>query len=105
MRNGQIVHMEFPSYKELSVAKVWPEFKDDQHLMRYMPDLEENELPEKEFFFGILTTLYEDEVQKLIENARNHRATKEEDKENNLVEIKSSILQEIDALMDFKSKI
>ena len=97
--------MQLPSYKELPVKKMWPNFKDDSLIKEYMPDLDEKELPEKEFFFGLLTTLYYQETQKLIESARGKRAiTKKEDKEE-LIEIEPSILKEIKSLMDFKSKL
>ena len=70
-----------------------------------MPDLDEKELPGKEFFFGLLATLYNQETLKLVESAREKRAlTQEEDKEE-LIEIEPSIFKEIQSLMDFKSKL
>ena len=97
--------MQLPSYNELSVKKMWPNFKEDSLIKEYMPDLDEKELPEKEFFFGLLATLYYQETQKLIESVRGKRAiTKKKDKEV-LIEIEPSILKEIQSLMDFKSKL
>ena len=97
--------MNLPSYRELSVKEIWPNFKDDSLIKVHMPDLDEKELPEKEFFFGLLAALYNQETLKLVESAREKRAlTQEEDKEE-LIEIEPSIFKEIQSLMDFKSKL
>ena len=60
--------------------------------MKYFPDIQEKELPDREFMWIILSTLREDAVKKLIEDARKKRsASNEEDKEE-LIEIDQEIL-------------
>ena len=60
--------------------------------MKYFPDIQEKELPDREFMWTILSTLREDAVKKLIEDARKKRsASNEEDKEE-LIEIDQEIL-------------
>ena len=47
----------------MSVKNIWPQFEDYKELQKNFPDLNEKELPERDHFYGILTTLYEDEVK------------------------------------------
>ena len=45
----------------------------NQTVKEYMPDIKENELPERRFFFSILQTIYKDEIKAMIKDARKHR--------------------------------
>jgi hypothetical protein len=48
-----------PFYDELSVKNLWDEVKDDENLMQYFPgDKNSRKLPERNYFFGVLNTLY-----------------------------------------------
>ena len=37
--------------------------------MKYMPDYESDQVPEKELFFGVLSTVYHKETLNMIETA------------------------------------
>ena len=47
-----------PLYSELAVNNIFPKIKEQNQLKLYMPDLSENEFPEREFFNTILGTLF-----------------------------------------------
>ena len=50
----QISHFEIPSYPELATKHVWPLIKENHDLLFYFPDLKDNQLPEKDFMYGII---------------------------------------------------
>ena len=89
----------------MSVKKIWPEFEENKELLKFFPDFNENELPERYHFYVILTTLYEDEVKQLIANARKARAQVKPESREELVEFDPSILKEIERVIEMKSKV
>ena len=89
----------------MSVKKIWPQFEENKELLKFFPDFNENELLEKDHFYGILTTLYEDEVKQLIANARKARAQVKPESREELVEFDPSILKEIESVIEMKSKV
>ena len=60
--------------------------------MKYFPDIQEKELPDREFMWTILSTLREDAVKKLIEDARKKRSVSNEEDKEELIEIDPEIL-------------
>ena len=89
----------------MSVKKIWPQFEENKELLKFFPDFNENELPERYNFYVILTTLYEDEVKQLIANARKARAQVKPESREELVEFDPSILKEIERVIEMKSKV
>ena len=89
----------------MSVKKIWPQFKENKELLKNFPDFNENELPERDHFYEILTTLYEDEVNQLIVNVRKARAQVKPESREELVEFDPSILKEIESVIEMKSKV
>ena len=79
--------MHVPHYTELSVKAVWSTFKQNATIMKHMPDYNEDELPEREFLYGIVTTIYPDEMKDLISNTRTRRATKNITEKDQKVEV------------------
>ena len=61
-------------------------------LMLYFPDLEANELPDRDFMWSVLATLREDEVKKLISEARKNRDSGNEEDKQELIEIHPEFL-------------
>ena len=45
-----------PRYKELGVKPIWSFVKEIPELLKYFPDLEDDELPDRSFLWGILLT-------------------------------------------------
>ena len=58
-------------FDELSVKNLYPDAMKDPLLRDYLPDLEmtSNRLPERDFFFGILGTLKNVYLNKIIQDA------------------------------------
>ena len=48
-----------PHYDELSVKKLWPQFKKDANFMQYFPDsFADTKGPARQYFFDIMNTIY-----------------------------------------------
>ena len=57
IRNKQVINFEIPKYPELATKNVWPLIKVNQDLVAFFPDLRDTQLPEKEFMYGIVSTV------------------------------------------------
>ena len=64
-------------------------------MKEYMPDIKENELPERRFFIRILSTIYPDEIKAMIEDARKHRAIAQTQTNQEKIELTKEIMEEI----------
>ena len=63
-----------PLFDELSVIKIWPMTKEDTQFMKYFPQkLPKGRVPDREYFFNILNTLYPLYVQEIIRHANDQR--------------------------------
>ena len=82
----------------MSISKIWPLVKEIEDLNAYFPDLEENEYPEREYLWTIVSTLRSENTKELIKTARNKSTIKERADQNNLIQIDPSIYQEISAI-------
>lgn len=59
-----------PIYEELSVTKVLDMIKDDDHIKSFFPDdFFTKKRPEREYFYNIINTVYEDFLPPLINHA------------------------------------
>ena len=67
-----LTHLNVPVFTELRVAKFWNHFKNNKTVIEYMPEYEKKQLQERDFFFGVLCTIYPKEMIDLI------KATKRE---------------------------
>ena len=79
----------------MSITKTWPLIKEIGYLNVCFPDLEENEYPEREFLWTILSIFHSENTKELIKTVRNNRTTKERADQNSLIQIDPSIYQEI----------
>ena len=63
-----------PLFDELSVINIWPMTKEDKQCMKYFPQkLPKGRVPDREYFFNILNTLYPLYVQEIIRHANDQR--------------------------------
>ena len=104
LKTSEIKYIIVQKYSELSIAKIWPLVKEVEDLNAYFPDMKENELPEREYLWTIVSTLRSETTKELIKTARNNRTTKESADQNNLIQIDMSIYQEISAIAAQKRK-
>lgn len=88
-----------PSFDELSVGKLYNHFKSNKTIMKYMPDYSEKELPEKEFFFGVLATLYPVESRKIIDAAYKARNTHYQKNQADLIELTKEAKDELESVV------
>ena len=65
--------LPIPKYKELAVKPIWEHVKEVEELAKYFPTLKDNELPDREFLWGILGILRREAWQKLIDETRKVR--------------------------------
>ena len=82
----------------MSISKIWPLVKEIEDLNACFVDLEENDYPEREYLWTIVSTLRSENTKELIKTARNKRTTKELADQNSLIQIDPSIYQEILAI-------
>jgi hypothetical protein len=72
--------------------------------MEYMPDYSDQEFPERKFMYGIIGTLYPEEMANLVQQCREKRAIQSREDKDQLIEITEEIQKEIDNLLTFPSK-
>lgn len=73
-----------PPYDEFSVGRMLKEVKSDETVLRYLNMYEDsNDLPDREYLFTVIGTLYPDYLENLIREANNlrNRGSLEESKE------------------------
>ena len=66
--------------------------KQVQDFMKYFPNLEDNELPDRNFMWTILSTLREDEVKKLVKDARKNRDVGNKEDKQEIIAIQPEFL-------------
>ena len=59
LKAHEVVHLDIPSYSEISVKNLYEDAMQDEVLKKYLPTKRQsfNKLTERPFFFGILSTL------------------------------------------------
>ena len=80
---------------EFALKNVWGVFKENQTVKEYMPDIKENELQERKFFFSILSTIYPDEIKAMIKDARKPRAVTQTQTKQEKIKLTKEIMEEI----------
>ena len=88
----------------MSVKKLWPLAQENPDLVKILPDLTDSQLPEKEFFFGILNTLMPDEMRTLLADATKIRAPQNSEDHGDLIELNQEFAEKVDLLFSIKSK-
>ena len=78
--------------------------KTKEEFTRYMPDYLDNDLPEHEFFFGVLSTLYTDQVVDMVKTAYWIRNKEHEKPEDELIEITGEFFEKFKNVNAYKSK-
>ena len=99
-----MIYFEIPNYPELGVKHVWPLVKENNNLLDYFPDYTQNQQPEKEFMYAVLSTLKPDEVRALVASSVMHRAPISQDDKADLIEVTHELKDSISELSSMKSK-
>ncbi len=77
LKQNEVNHMEVPAYQEISVKNMYEDAMADELLKKYLPTKEQlgNRLPERDFFFGIVSTLRNQYMKDVIADAHKRRYT------------------------------
>jgi len=75
IKRDQVPNCTIPNYPEISVVKLYPEAMQDPLTAKYLPNVPEHQpkLPERDFFFGILSAIQPHYVEKIIVDAERRR--------------------------------
>ena len=105
IKQGDVIKIIVPRYKELSVDKIWEMISEIDDLMLYFPDYKEKQKPDRHFIFAVLSTLRHDVLKDIVSSARNNRSIENEDREDDFVFIESNLFKEISDVMAHRSKM
>lgn len=92
-----------PRYKELSVRWLWESVKEVQELYSYFPDYHEQDVPERDYLWTVISSVMPQETKALIQEARAARGVNKRE-ENELVRITPQLKDEIFNVVTQKSK-
>ena len=93
-----------PKFGELSAKKQWPYFKKDKSRVDHMPDYAEDQLPEREHFIGVISTLYPGKVEELVKKAYKVRHEHYMPDVQDSILMHKSIKEQIDKVLSYRSK-
>ena len=66
--------MNVPQFDEISAKSVFPLFKNDPEIMKYIPDLlAAGKLPDRVYFYNILNTVHPEYMSNAIKHANEQR--------------------------------
>ena len=76
LKKKAVTVVEVPHYDDLSVKRLWPQYKKDPDFAKYFPDAYvEGKGPSREYFYGILNTMYPEYLGKVMGHANEMRWT------------------------------
>ena len=87
--------IEIPKFKKLSVKEVWQKVKSFDSLKAYFPDLKDNEYPDRQFMWNILSILKPKMTNTLVEDAIKNRGVENEEDKEDLIKIAPEYLQKL----------
>ena len=102
LRRHQAVMQVVPKYKELSVNQVWKHVKESPELNKYFPNYTAAQLPNREFMYAIVSTIYPKALRSLIEDSRKNRIETHEDDKDELIDIDADYKNEIMNILTLK---
>ena len=73
--------------------------------MDYFPDYKDSELPERNYLFGVVGTLYNKELTIFVKKAYEHRAAHYKGKDSDLIEITPEMKEYLEKVIAYKSNI
>ena len=104
IKKDQVRYLEVPRYKELSVAGVWDLVRAVPDLTKNFPNLQPNQLPDRDYMFSILATHRYEVLHNMIQNARKNRSIKAPESDGELIHISKKIYDEIKGVSTQKRK-
>ena len=74
---------------------MWGFIKDVSDLVEFFPNLKQNELPDRAFMWGILSTKRREAWKSLLEEARKARGKNNNENTNDLIEIAPEFYEKV----------
>ena len=99
-----MISLSVPKYQEISVEKLWNMVKEWPDLLDYFPDYEADQLPERNFIVGVLSTKRTTEMKELIKEARAHRSLVNIKEEDQMIEMTYAAKNEVFDILPQRSK-
>lgn len=87
------IGVELPRIREFSVCRLWPQLRNDGRILEYFPDYKEQKFPKRDYFFKILSTVFPEEFERLVVDARDGRQANEIN--NTIIQVDDEILEEL----------
>ena len=72
--------------------------------MEYFPDYLDGQLPDRDFMFSIIATMFPQTLAELVKDARKKRSLKEDTENNDYIEVDPAIKSLIMNVLERKSK-
>ena len=74
LKKKQVDYISVPHFQELSVKRLWPDLKADVEFnVFFNDDFPEEKVPNRDFFFNILNTIYPDYLKNIMAHASKER--------------------------------
>ena len=84
---------------------MWSFIKEVDDLYAYFPDYQNNQLPEYDFLFKVLSTIKGNEIKELISKSRASRSVENKEEEDDIIILKNELKDEIESVLRHKSKV
>ena len=105
IKQGDVIKIIVPRYKELSVDKIWQMISEIDDLMLYFPEYKKKQKPDRHFMLAVFSTLRHDELKEIVSSACNIRSIENEDRGDDFVFIESNFFKEISDVMAHRNKM
>ena len=74
LKIADVKFVQIPRFDELSVKNLFPRFKDDVEVMKYLPStVPKGKTIDRDYFHNVLNTIHEDRVAAMIAHANKVR--------------------------------
>jgi hypothetical protein len=108
LKTAEVHKINVPKYEELSVKNLYHDCMKDAEMSSYLPELEQssNKLPEREFFFNILSSVKPEYLKLIIKEAEQKRYSGSEEKsQKDTIMITDQWLHELNKYPFISSKL
>ena len=101
---NEIRIIDAPTFNELSVKNLWPEFKQNELICKYIPDYDSPTIPEREFLLNIVNNVYPESINKILVKFYESRNLAAKNEYKDLIVLTPDIKKKIEAWITYKSK-
>ena len=96
LKNSEIkIAHNVPRIRELKMNFIWDQIGNDDNFFAYMPTMDKNTLPPRNYFFKVLATVYPEVFTTILQNAQEKRKQKMAS-QNKVLKLDHSLFEDID---------